>query len=96
MGKALANLLDRAELVAHRLKDTFARVGSLLLAASDFIEPDRGSPEISLSYIYVLLGLGFLLGTIGHIAKARWLVIVGIVMIMTASVGLPFVVGSGR
>jgi hypothetical protein len=71
-------------------------VGALLLAASDFIEPDRGSPEISLSYIYVMLGLGFLLGTIGHIAKARWLVALGIVMIMGASVLLPFIVGSGR
>ena len=71
-------------------------MGSLLLAASDFIEPDRGSPEISLSFIYVLLGLGFLLGTVGHIAKARWLVALGIVMVMAASVGLPFVVGSGR
>ena len=71
-------------------------MGSLLLAASDFIEPDRGSPGISLSFIYVMLGLGFLLGTIGHIAKARWLVVVGIVLIMAASVLLPFIVGSGR
>ena len=76
-------------------------MASLLLAMSDFLDPgsgpdQRGDFEISLSYIYALLGLGFLLGTIGHIARARWLVVLGIVMIMGASVLLPFIVGSGR
>lgn len=71
-------------------------MGSLLLAANDLLEPDRADPRISLSVLYVLLGLGFAMGVLGHIARARWLVAAGIVLIVIASVLLPLLVGSSR
>ena len=71
-------------------------MGSLLLAASDFLEPDRRDPRISLTFLYVLLALGFAIGIVGHIARARWLVAAGIGLVMLATVLLPVVVGSSR
>ena len=45
----------------------------------------RGSP----TFFVVLLGLGFLIGTLGHIVKSRTLVAAGILLIFAATIFLP-------
>jgi hypothetical protein len=67
---------------------------ALVLAASDFLNPDDG-PEpsgdfrISPTYLIVLLGLGFLIGTLGHLFKSRTLQAAGVLLIFAATIFLP-------
>jgi hypothetical protein len=68
--------------------------GSLLLAMSDFLDPgsgpdQRGDFEVSPSFFIVLLALGFLIGTVGHIIKSRTLVAVGVILVFAATVFIP-------
>jgi hypothetical protein len=68
--------------------------GSLLLAMSDFLDPGSGPDqsgefEVSPSFLIVLLGLGFLIGTVGHIIKSRTLVAVGVLLVFAATFLLP-------
>jgi hypothetical protein len=68
--------------------------GLLLLAMSDFLDPgagpdQRGDFEVSPSFFLVLLALGFLIGTIGHIVKSRTLVAAGVLLIFGATVFIP-------
>ena len=49
--------------------------------------PDDG--PVSPTFFVVLLGLGFLIGTLGHIIKSRTLVIAGILLIFASTVFLP-------
>jgi hypothetical protein len=68
--------------------------GSLLLAMSDFLDPGSGPDqggdfEVSPSFLIVLLGLGFLIGTVGHIVRSRTLVAVGVLLVFAATVLLP-------
>jgi hypothetical protein len=69
-------------------------VGSLLLAMSDFLDPGSGPDqsgdfEVSPSFLIVLLGLGFLIGTVGHIIRSRTLVAAGVLLVFAATVLLP-------
>jgi hypothetical protein len=66
----------------------------LVLAMSDFLRPDDGPGQsgefrVSPTFFLVLLGLGFLIGTLGHIVKSRTLVAAGILLIFAATVFLP-------
>ena len=68
--------------------------GPLLLAMSDFLDPgsgpdQRGDFEISPSFLIVLLALGFLIGTFGHIIKSRTLVVVGVTLVFAATIFIP-------
>jgi hypothetical protein len=68
--------------------------GLLLLAMSDFLDPgsgpdQRGDFEVSPSFFIVLLALGFLIGTVGHIVKSRTLVAVGVILVFAATVFIP-------
>ena len=69
-------------------------LAALVLAMSDFLNPDDG-PEpsgefrVSPTFLVVLLGLGFLIGTIGHIIKSRTLQIAGMLLIFAATIFLP-------
>lgn len=68
--------------------------GSLLLAMSDFLDPGSGPDqggdfEISPSFLIVLLGLGFLIGTAGHIIKSRTLVAAGVILVFAATLFIP-------
>ncbi len=68
--------------------------GSLLLAMSDFLDPgsgpdQRGDFEVSPSFFIVLLALGFLIGTVGHIIKSRTLVAAGVILVFAATVFIP-------
>ena len=69
-------------------------LAALVLAMSDFLNPDDGpepSGEFRLSptFLIVLLLLGFLIGTVGHIVKSRTLQIAGILLIFAATIFLP-------
>jgi hypothetical protein len=48
-----------------------------------------GDFRVSPTFFLVLLGLGFLIGTLGHIVKSRTLVIAGILLIFAATIFLP-------
>jgi hypothetical protein len=60
----------------------------------DFLGPSDGPGqsgdfEVSPTFFLVLLGLGFLIGTVGHIVKSRTLVAAGILLIFAATIFLP-------
>jgi hypothetical protein len=66
----------------------------LVLAMSDFLAPDDGPGQsgdfrVSPTFFIVLLGLGFAIGTLGHIVKSRTLVATGILLVFAATVFLP-------
>ena len=69
-------------------------LAALVLAMSDFLNPDDG-PEpsgefrVSPTFLVVLLLLGFLIGTVGHIIKSRTLQISGVLLIFAATIFLP-------
>jgi hypothetical protein len=72
--------------------------GSLLLAMSDFLDPDagpepRGDWEVSPSFFIVLLVLGFVIGTLGHLIKSRTLVAAGVILVFAATVFIPIAIG---
>jgi hypothetical protein len=67
---------------------------ALVLAMSDFLNPDDG-PEpsgefrVSPTFLIVLLGLGFLIGALGHLFKSRTLQAAGVLLILAATIFLP-------
>ena len=68
--------------------------GSLLLAMSDFLDPGAGPDqsgdfEVSPSFFILLLGLGFAIGTVGHILKSRTLVTIGVILVFAATIFIP-------
>jgi hypothetical protein len=69
-------------------------LAALVLAMSDFLNPDDG-PEpsggfrVSPTFLIVLLLLGFVIGTVGHIIKSRTLQISGVLLIFAATIFLP-------
>jgi hypothetical protein len=64
------------------------------LFAQQFLDPDKG-PEPTGDWrsepeaFIVLILLGFLVGTLGHIYKSKTMVASGILMIFLATVGIP-------
>jgi hypothetical protein len=48
--------------------------------------PDRIEPYVA------LMGLGFLVGVFGHLARSRWLVVIGIVLIFLATLLFPIAI----
>jgi hypothetical protein len=66
----------------------------LVLAMSDFLNPDEG-PEpsgefrVSPTTLIMLLGLGFLIGSLGHLFKSRTLQAAGVLLILAATIFLP-------
>jgi hypothetical protein len=76
-------------------------LAALVVAMSDFLNPDDGpepSGEFRLSptFLIVLLGLGFLIGTVGHIVKSKTLQAAGILLIFAATIFLPVVYSFSR
>ena len=55
-----------------------------------------GDFRVSPTFFIVLLGLGFLIGTIGHIYKSKTLVAAGILLIFAATVFLPIAYSASR
>jgi hypothetical protein len=74
---------------------------ALVLAVSDFLNPDDG-PEpsgdfrVSPTFLIVLLGLGFLIGTLGHLFKSRTLQTAGVLLILAATIFLPIAYSIAR
>jgi hypothetical protein len=71
--------------------------GSLLFAMSDFLDPGSGPDQsgdfrVSPTFFVVVLLLGFLIGTFGHLVKSRTLVALGIGLVFSATVALPVVI----
>lgn len=67
---------------------------SLLLAISDFLDPDAGPEQtgdfrVSPRVFLVLLALGFAVAAVGHLVRVRLLVAVGVMLVMLATVLLP-------
>ena len=76
-------------------------LAALVVAMSDFLNPDDGpdpSGEFRLSptFLIVLLGLGFLIGTIGHVVKSKTLQAAGILLIFAATIFLPIAYSVSR
>jgi hypothetical protein len=68
--------------------------GSFLLAMSDFLDPGAGPDqsgdfEVSPSFFIMLLALGFVIGTVGHILKSRTLVTIGVILVFAATIFIP-------
>jgi hypothetical protein len=69
-------------------------LAGLYLAMSDFLDPSRGPDQggdfrISPAFFFVLFGVGFLLGAVGHVTKVKALVAAGVLLILLATVVLP-------
>ena len=69
-------------------------LAALVPVMADFLNPGEGPGQsggfrVSPTFFLVLLGLGFLIGTVGHIVKARTLQAAGILLIFAATIFLP-------
>jgi hypothetical protein len=68
-------------------------VAALVSVMAQFLPDDgpgqSGDFRVSPTFFVVLLGLGFLIGTLGHIVKSRTLVAAGILLIFAATIFLP-------
>jgi hypothetical protein len=76
-------------------------LAALVLAVSDFLNPDDGPDpsgdfRVSPTFLIVLLGLGFLIGTLGHLYKSRILQAVGVLLIFAATIFLPIAYSVSR
>ena len=68
-------------------------VAALVSVMAQFLPDDgpgqSGDFRVSPTFFVVLLGLGFLIGTLGHVVKSRTLVAAGILLIFAATIFLP-------
>ena len=68
-------------------------LAALVSVMAQFLPDDgpgqSGDFRVSPTFFVVLLGLGFLIGTVGHIIRSRTLVIAGILLIFAATVFVP-------
>jgi hypothetical protein len=76
-------------------------LAAVLLAASDFLSPNDGPGQsgefrVSPKFFLVLLVLGFLIGTAGHVVKSRTLQAAGILLIFAATIFLPIAYSISR
>jgi hypothetical protein len=58
----------------------------------DLLLPSAALPHSPGAYIAIVL-VGFAVGTLGHLFKVRWLVAVGIALIVVGALLLPFAAG---
>ncbi len=52
-----------------------------------------GDLESLLTWCFVLMGAGFFIGVLGHIIESRWLVAIGIAVVMVGTVVFAVAVG---
>jgi hypothetical protein len=68
-------------------------LAAIVLVMAQFLPDDgpgqSGDFQVSPTFFLVLLGLGFLIGTVGHIVKSRTLVAAGVLLIFAATIFLP-------
>ena len=73
----------------------------LVVAMSDFLDPGDGPDQtgefrVSPTFLIILLGLGFLIGTLGHLFKSRTLQAAGVLLILAATIFLPIAYSISR
>jgi hypothetical protein len=61
---------------------------------ADFLDPSQGPRqtgdfEVDPNFFFILLGLGFLIGIVGHLAKSRIVIAIGVTLIFLATVFIP-------
>jgi hypothetical protein len=76
-------------------------LAALVPVMADFLSPSDGPGqsgdfEVSPRFFLVLLVLGFVIGTAGHIVKSRTVVAAGILLIFAATVFLPIAYSVSR
>ncbi len=59
---------------------------------SDLLLPSAALPQSPGAYIAIVVA-GFVVGTLGHLIKQRWLVGVGVTLIVLGALLLPFAAG---
>ena len=69
-------------------------IAAVVVTLAQFLSPDDGPGQsgdfrVSPKFFLILLGLGFLIGTFGHIIKSRPLQAAGILLIFAATIFLP-------
>jgi hypothetical protein len=69
------------------VKDTFAPVAAIL--AQNELPSPRGGFEVSPTFVIVLFGMGFAIGTLGHLFRSRTLVAAGVILVLLATVLIP-------
>jgi hypothetical protein len=63
-----------------------ACVVALLSPPSGSLLPDRIEPYLA------MMGIGFFLGAFGHLARSRWIVVIGILLIFLATLLFPIAI----
>ena len=63
-----------------------AGVAALLSIPSGSLLPDRIEPYLA------MMGIGFLVGTFGHLSRSRWMVVIGILLIFLATLLFPIAI----
>jgi hypothetical protein len=76
-------------------------LAALVVAMSDFLDPGDGPDQtgefrVSPTFLIILLGLGFLIGTLGHLYKSRTLQAAGVLLILAATIFLPIAYSISR
>jgi len=61
---------------------------------ADFLDPSNGPKqtggfEVDPKFFFVLLGAGFVIGSIGHLARSRTVIAIGVALIFLATVFIP-------
>ena len=68
-------------------------LAALVSVMAQFLPDDgpgqSGDFRVSPTFFLVLLGLGFLIGTLGHIVKSKTLIAAGILLIFAATIFVP-------
>jgi hypothetical protein len=68
-------------------------LAALVPVMAQFLPDDgpgqSGDFRVSPTFFLVLLGLGFLIGTLGHIVKSKTLIAAGILLIFAATIFVP-------
>jgi len=72
-----------------------------LIAQGDFLDPGGGPDtsegfRISPNLFILMLGLGFLLGSFGHLFRSRTMVAAGILLIFLSTVLIPVALQASR
>ena len=72
-----------------------------LIAQGDFLDPQRG-PDVSGGFrispnVFILMfGLGFILGSFGHLFRSRTMVAAGILLVFLSTVLIPVALQASR
>ena len=74
---------------------------AVVLFVAQFLNPDSGPSQegefrVSPTTLIVLMGLGFLIGTLGHLFKSRTLQAAGVLLILAATIFLPIAYSVSR